>query len=115
VLQFIKAGKVKALAVTGGKRSPGFPDVPTIAESGFPGYETYEWYGLFAPAKTPREIVTRVSAEIAKVMQSPDIRDRMLAQGAELVGNSPDEFGKFIRVETDKWGALAKKIGLKAE
>ncbi|MEO7405340.1 MAG: tripartite tricarboxylate transporter substrate-binding protein, partial [Burkholderiales bacterium] len=62
ILQFVKAGKVKALAVTGGKRSPGFPEVPTLAESGFPGYETYEWYGLFAPAKTPREIVNRMSA-----------------------------------------------------
>lgn len=115
VLPFVKAGKVRALAVTGAQRSPGLPELPTIRESGFPDYETYEWYGLFAPAKTPQEIVARLSQEVAKILKDPELRERMLVQGAELVGNSPEEFGRFVRAEIDKWGALARRINLRVE
>jgi tripartite-type tricarboxylate transporter receptor subunit TctC len=115
VLPFVKAGKVRALAVTGARRSPGLPELPTIRESGFPDYETYEWYGLFAPAKTPREIVARLSQEVSKILRDPELRERMLSQGAELVGNSPEEFGQFVRTEMDKWGALAKKLNLRVD
>src|SRR2546427_1710267 len=115
VLPFVKAGKVRALAVTGAQRSPGLPEVPTIRESGFPDYETYEWYGLFAPAKVPKEIVARLAREVAAILKDPELRERMLVQGAELVGNSPDEFGQFVRTEMDKWGGLAKRLNLRAD
>ncbi len=115
VLPFVKAGKVRALAVTGAQRSPGLPDLPTIRESGFPDYETYEWYGLFAPAKTPKEIVARLGQEVAKILKDPELRERMLVQGAELVGNSPEEFAHFVRAEMDKWGALARRINLRVD
>jgi len=115
VLPFVKAGKVRALAVTGAQRSPGLPELPTIRESGFPDYETYEWYGLFAPAKTPQENVARLSQAVAKILKDPELRERMLVQGAELVGNSPEEFGHFVRAEMDKWGALARRINLRVD
>jgi len=115
VLPFVKAGKVRALAVTGAQRSPGLPELPTLRESGFPDYETYEWYGLFAPAKAPKEIVARLGQEVAKILKHPELRERMLVQGAELVGNSPEEFGRFVRAEMDKWGALARKINLRVD
>jgi tripartite-type tricarboxylate transporter receptor subunit TctC len=115
VLAFVKAGKVRALAVTGAQRSPGLPDVPTIRESGFPDYETYEWYGLFAPARVPKEIVARLSREVAAIVKDPELRERLLVQGAELVGNSPEEFGQFVRAEMDKWGGLAKRLNLRAD
>jgi tripartite-type tricarboxylate transporter receptor subunit TctC len=89
--------------------------VPTIRESGFPEYDTYEWYGLFAPAKVPKEIVARLAREVSKIVKDADLRERMLSQGAELVGNSPDEFGRFVRSEMDKWGGLAKQLNLRAE
>jgi tripartite-type tricarboxylate transporter receptor subunit TctC len=115
VLAFVKAGKVRALAVTGAQRSPGLPEVPTIRESGFPDYETYEWYGLFAPANVPKEIVARLAQEVARILKDPELRERMLVQGAELVGNSPEEFGQFVRTEMDKWGGLAKRLNLRAD
>src|SRR5438105_835016 len=115
VLPFVKAGKVRALAVTGAQRSPGLPEVPTIRESGFPDYETYEWYGLFAPAKVPNEIIARLAREVAAIVRDPELRERMLVQGAELVGNSPDEFGQFVRSEMAKWGGLAKRLNLRAD
>jgi len=115
VLPFVKAGRVRALAVTGAKRSPGLPELPTIRESGFPDYETYEWYGLFAPARTPKEIVARLGQEIARILKDPELRELMLVQGAELVGNSPEEFGQFVRAEMDKWGALARRINLRVD
>src|SRR5204862_448082 len=115
VLPFVKAGKVRALAVTGAKRSPGLPDLPTIRESGFPDYETYEWYGLFAPARTPKEIVARLGQEIARILKDPELRELMLVQGAELVSNSPEEFGQFVSAEMDKWGPLARRINLRVD
>jgi tripartite-type tricarboxylate transporter receptor subunit TctC len=115
VLAFVKAGKVRALAVTAAQRSPGLPDVPTIRESGFPDYDTYEWYGLFAPARVPKEIVARLAQEVSKIVKDAELRERMLSQGAELVGNSPDEFGRFVRSEMDRWGGLAKRLNLRAD
>src|SRR2546426_12229575 len=95
--------------------SPGLPELPTIRESGFPDYETYEWYGLFAPAKAPKEIVARLGQEVAKILKDPELRELMLVQGAELVGNSPEEFGRFVRAEMDKWGALARRMNLRVD
>ena len=113
VLPHVRAGRVKAVAVTTAKRLPAIPDLPTVAEQGFPGYDTYEWYGVFAPGKTPRPVVEKLSREIARVLRVPEVNERISAQGAEPQGNTPAEFQKFVQNEMDKWGTLAKNIGLK--
>ncbi len=113
VLPHVKAGRVKALAVTGARRSRLLPDLPTVAESGLPGYEASGWYGLMAPIATPKEILERLNAESIKVLRAPDVVERLSGQGAEPVGNSSTEFGAFLRAEMEKWGKLARTIGLK--
>src|SRR2546429_4778820 len=97
VLPFVKAGKVRALAVTGAQRSPGLPELPTIRESGFPDYGTYEWYGLFAPARAPQEIVARLGQEVARILKDLELRVFLLVQGADFVRNSSEEFGLLVR------------------
>jgi tripartite-type tricarboxylate transporter receptor subunit TctC len=109
----VKAGKVKALAVTGRTRAAVAPEIPTVAESGLAGYEVYGWYGVAAPAKTPRPVIERLHAEIAKIARDPKMKDRLAGQGLELVGNSPEEFDTFIRAEVAKWGEVLKRAGLK--
>jgi tripartite-type tricarboxylate transporter receptor subunit TctC len=110
-LPHIKAGKLRALAVTSGKRSPALPDVPTIAEAGLPGFEASSWFGVFAPAGTPKEIITRLNMEIVKALTSPELKERLAAQGAEAVGNSPEQFAAHIRSETAKWAKVVKASG----
>jgi tripartite-type tricarboxylate transporter receptor subunit TctC len=114
-LPHIKAGKLRALGVTSGKRAAGQPDIPTIAESGVPGYEAIQWYGLLAPAGTPREIVNKLQAETAKVLLLPEMKERLSADGAEAVGNRPDEFTAYIRAELVKWDKVVKSAGIKLE
>jgi tripartite-type tricarboxylate transporter receptor subunit TctC len=114
-LPHIKAGKLRALAVTSGKRSDALPDVPTIAEAGVPGYESVQWYGVLAPAGTPRDIVQRLYTEIAKALRAGDVRERLAADGAEPVGNTPEEFAAFIRAEIGKWAKVAKAAGIQPE
>ena len=99
----IKTGRVRALGVTSSQRSSGVPDVPTIAEAGVPGFEATAWFGLFAPAATPTEVVNKLNHEIVRILKLPDIRERLLAQGAEPVGNSPQEFAVMIRAEIPRW------------
>jgi tripartite-type tricarboxylate transporter receptor subunit TctC len=111
----VKAGRVKALAITSGKRSVVAPDLPTVAESGFPGYEVVGWFGWLAPAKTPRAIVARLDAEIVKALKAPDVRERLLSQSTEPVGNSQQEFGAFLRSERDKWAGVIKRAGIRME
>ena len=111
----IKAGKLRPIATTAAKRSSAFPDVPTIAESGFPGFDTYEWYGLLTQGKAPKEAALRISQEVGKIIRTPELTERMLSLGAEPSPNSPEEFTRFVKAEMQQWGALAKKIGLKAE
>ncbi len=111
-LSQIKAGKLKALAVTSEKRSPALPDVPTIAESGFPGYNAVGWNGLFAPAATPRETVIRIAAEVSAILNRPEVREKIVAQGADVVGGTPDQFAAFIRADSAKWSQLIKKQGI---
>ncbi len=111
----IKAGKVRAIAVTGLKRSALFADLPTIAESGLPGYNASGWYGLFAPAATPRAIITRLNAETLKALRDPAVVQRLSSQGAEPAGNTPEEFTAFVRSEVDKWANLVKATNMKAE
>ena len=111
----VKSGKVRALGVTSAKRIAKLPDVPTVAESALPGYEASVWYGVVAPAHTPREIVQRLNTEIAKIVATPAHRERMLAGDFEPTTSTPEQFGAFIKSETAKWGKVVKASGAKAE
>ena len=114
-LPHIKAGKMRPLGVSISKRSPALPDVPTIAESGVPGYYAASWYGLLLPDGTPNAVVQKLSNDVTAVMRAPDMREQMLRQGFEPVGNTPKEFSTFIREETVRWDAVVKKAGIKSE
>lgn len=109
----MKAGKVRALAVTGAKRSQLMPELPTIAET-LPGYAASGWYGLLAPAATPKPVIEKLNTEMVKILRMPEITARLLAQGAEPIGSTPDEFTAFIRAEIDKWANLVKAANMKA-
>ncbi len=114
-LPLLKAGKIKAIGVTGAKRSPLLPDMPTVEEAGLSGFEAFNWNGLFAPAGTPREIVSKLHNEIVKRVLSPEMREQLLAQGFEIAGYGPDEYAAFIRAEIAKWANVIKTAGVKAE
>jgi tripartite-type tricarboxylate transporter receptor subunit TctC len=110
----VKAGKLRALGVTGPRRSPAFPDVPAIAET-VPGYEVVNWFGIVAPAGTPKAVVTRVNAELNKALKSPELVKMLNAQTAEAVGGTPDAFGKVIRADYAKWGRVVKQSGARVD
>jgi tripartite-type tricarboxylate transporter receptor subunit TctC len=110
----IRAGRIKGLAVASGQRTVTAPDIPTIAESGVPGYAAVGWFGVIAPAGTPREIVARLNAEIVRIMALPDVRDRALAVGAEPSTTTPEGFAAFIAAEIPKWERVVKASGAKA-
>ena len=114
-LPMVKAGKLRALAIVGDKRSSMFPDVPTYAESGYPGIRGDSWIGLFAPAGTPKPIINKINAELQKVLVMPDIRQKLLAQALDPLAVGPDEFDKIVRDELRDFAALAKAVGLKIE
>jgi tripartite-type tricarboxylate transporter receptor subunit TctC len=114
-LAFIKAGKLRALAVTSAQRSPALPDVPTVAESGVPGFEASSWFGLLAPAGTPRNVVMKINADTAKWLSSPDAKEKLAAQGAAAAGGTPEDFAKHIQAETAKWARVVKESGAKVE
>jgi tripartite-type tricarboxylate transporter receptor subunit TctC len=111
----IKAGKLKALAVLDSKRSVVLPDVPTVAESGVPGYQAVGWLGIVAPKGTPAPIVAKLNAQLRQIMAKPDVRDKMLALGFEPSTGSPQEFAREIQSEYAKWGAVVKSAGLTAQ
>jgi tripartite-type tricarboxylate transporter receptor subunit TctC len=111
----VKSGKVRALAVTSAKRILKLPDIPTVAEAALPGYEASVWYGVVAPAHTPRDIVQRLNMEIAKIVATPAHRDRMLAGDFEPTTSTPEQFAAFIKSETAKWGKVVKASGAKPE
>ena len=111
-LPLVKAGRLKALAVTSAKRSKLLPDLPTVAESGVPGYDVQGWFGMFAPARTPGDIVARLNAEARRAMQAPEVVKRINADGAEVVANSPEEFAAQVRAEWTKWRDLVKRPGM---
>ena len=111
----VRAGKLRALAVTSAKRSPLFPDVPTMAESGVAGFEVQNWQGFVAPAGTPREIIKLLNEIINKAFADPQIKEQMLGQGNELGGGTPEQFDAFIKSEAAKWGKLVNSAGIKPE
>ena len=105
----VKAGKIRALAVSPARRSPAAPDLPTVAEAGVPGYESGAWFGLLAPAHTPKAIVDKLSAETARILKLPDVAERLSALGAEPVGSTPAEFAALIKAENAKWAKVIKE------
>ena len=115
VLPQVEAGKLRALAITSAARSALVPDVPTVAEAGYPGFEVLGWYALFAPRETPKPVVAKLSADIEKIVGSPDIRDKMLQLGAEPRYLSPEQVAAFVAVELPKWGQLIRELGASAD
>jgi tripartite-type tricarboxylate transporter receptor subunit TctC len=111
----VKSGAVRALAVTGRERSSALPGVPTVAESGVPGYEVSAWFGFFAPAGTPPAVVNALNAETVKTLRLPDLRERLASQGADAVTNSPEQFSALVREELAKWTRVVKASGMKAD
>ena len=114
-IQFVRNGKLRALAVTSLKRSAAVPDVPTLAESGYPEFEASSWFGLLGPADMPREIVAKIQAEVARIVKLPEVREKLSTQGADPVGGTPEEFAAYIRAETAKWAKVVKASGAKAD
>ncbi len=115
VIQYARSGKLRALAVTGAKRAPAVPEIPTVAESGIPGYDVTNWFGVSAPAKTPRAIIDRLNSEIMRALNAPDLRERLTSQGADPVGSTPEQFTAFIQNEIAKWAKVIKAAGIKGE
>jgi len=111
----VQAGKLRMLAITSSKRFVSLPDVPTVAESGVPGYESISWAGVAVPAATPREIVMRLNSEFTKAVAAPDIRDRFIRDGIEPVGSTPEQFAQHIRRERIKWAKVVKDSGARAD
>ena len=111
----VQSGKIRGLAVTTAKRSQLVPDMPTVAESGLPGFEANNWYGIVVPAKTPRAIIDQLNAEVTKVLAMPDVKATLFAQGLDPAGGTPEQFGAYIRAERIKWAKVIKESGAKAE
>jgi tripartite-type tricarboxylate transporter receptor subunit TctC len=115
VLPHIRSGKLRALAVTGKRRSPELPGVPTVEEAGVPGYELSPWYGLLAPAGTPRAVITRLADEVTKIVRAPEMREQLSAQGAEPTGGAPEEFARTLRSDAATWKKVVKEAGIRAD
>jgi tripartite-type tricarboxylate transporter receptor subunit TctC len=111
----VKAGKLKALAVTTAERSKLAPDLPTMAEAGLPGFDISTWFGLFAPAGTPKDVIAKWNAEVVKILNSPDMRERLTAQGAESAPTTPEQFAAFIQSEIPKYARIVKISGAKVD
>ncbi len=111
----VRSGKLRALGVTSSKRVASAPDVPTIAEGGVPGYESLQWYGLLAPTGTSKEIIARLNREAVAVLRTPEIAARLANDGTEIVAGTPEEFGAYLRAETEKWAKVVKAAGIKPE
>jgi tripartite-type tricarboxylate transporter receptor subunit TctC len=115
MLPHIKSGRLRALAVTGERRSPQLPDVPTLAESGFAGYSAYVWLGLLAPKGTPGAIIERLNREVLAALETPEVRQYMANASIEALGSTPAEFGAFFRAERDNWARVIKETGAKLD
>lgn len=114
-LQQVKAGKLRALAVSSSKRVPELPDMPTVAESGLPGFEVVGWFGLFAPAGTPNPVISKLNGEINKILNAPESRERLSGHGLIPGGGTPRELGQFLQAEIAKWSKLIRETGIRAE
>ena len=112
---FVQSGRLRGIAVGSTKRLAMMPDMPTIAEAGVKGYESSTWFGPLAPAKTPREIVLRLNAELLKILQRPDVKKRFSEEGVEALGSTPEEFGAYIKAEIERWGSVIKAAGVRPE
>lgn len=115
IMPHVKSGDFTAIAVTTAKRMPSLPDVPTVAEQGLTGYDTFEWYGLFTTGGTPQPIIDKLNREIIKIITMPEIQEKIAAQGALPESKSPEDFRKFVAAEMDKWQALVKAINFKVQ
>lgn len=115
VLPNIKSGRVRGIAITSARRSGVAPELPTVAESGFPGFESGTWYGMMAPVRTPRDIVARLSDAVTRIVQFADVREKLIAQGAEPLTGTPAQMGEFVHSEIAKWGKVAKAAGIRVE
>jgi tripartite-type tricarboxylate transporter receptor subunit TctC len=114
-LPHIKAGRMRLLAVAGGKRSPALPDVPTIAEAGVPGFDASTWYPLLAPARAPRDVVAKINKAVVGVLNQPDVQQRLTGMAIEIVGSSPEELARHIRSEIPKWARVVKQSGARVD
>ncbi|MEP7084582.1 MAG: tripartite tricarboxylate transporter substrate binding protein, partial [Betaproteobacteria bacterium] len=114
-LPHVQAGKLRALGVASAKRAPQLPDVPTIAESGLPGFEAVSWYALLAPAATPKEITAKIQTEVARILQLPDIREKLTALGGDPVGSTPEQLAAQLRLESARYADIVKRANIKAE
>jgi tripartite-type tricarboxylate transporter receptor subunit TctC len=114
-LAHVRSGRLKAIAVTSANRTTVMPEVPTVAESGIPGFEAISWFGLYAPAATPKEAVNKLNADFNRVLQLPDVREKLAAQGAEPIAMTPEQFATYLRAEIAKWSKAIKDSGAKAE
>ena len=115
VVPHVRSGRLRALATTGARRMPAMPDIPTIAESGVPGYEATLWYGFVGPARIPPEIVHRLNSEIGAVLKLPDVREHLASQGLEATPNTPEEFAKLLVSDLDRWAKVIKRAGVQVE
>jgi tripartite-type tricarboxylate transporter receptor subunit TctC len=115
VMPHVRSGRLRALATTGAQRSPALPDLPTVAEAGVPGYEASLWYGFVGPARMPPEIVRRLNAEIVAVLKSADVRERLASQGVEARPSTPEEFGRLLVSDLDRWAKVVKRAGIRLE
>ena len=115
VLALAKAGRLKVLAVTGAKRSASIPDVPTVDESGVPGFDVVNWFGIIAPAKTPAPLVRRLQLEIAAALHLPDVRQKLAGEGAEIIASTPEEFGAFLQRDVEKWRKVVAAARITAD
>ena len=111
----VRTGRLRALATTGAQRSPALPELPTVAESGVPGYEASLWYGFVGPAKMPPEIVQRLNAEIVAAINAPDVRERLNNQGVDARASTADEFGRLMVNDLERWAEVIRRAGVKAE
>ena len=114
-IQHVRSGKLRPIAVTTAKRSPELPDVPTIAEAGVPGYEATSWFGMFAPAGTPKPVLDKLHAALIKVLNQADVKKKIAEQGGDVVAETPDQFAAFIQAESVKWGKVVKESGATAD
>ena len=115
VLPLVASGKLKGLAVGSAQRSPAVPDIPTVAEAGVPGFENVTWYGMFAPAKTPRDIIVKLNKQVVQILAAPEMSQRLASQGAEPRSSTPEELTRFMQVESERWKKVIKVAGMKVE